>query len=377
MPAPRIEPISSPVPILHPRIASLRARISARSIDELECVASVLLAILVAHLLGATNVSWAAFSGYMVMRGHVLETMQRGLLRIVGTLCGAALALWAIPVIAPVWPLAALGIFVLGTATLYEALTAKRAYAWLFVGLTFAMVLFDKLHHPDTPLGTFVQTRILETIAGTAACMTVSLVSTLTLRRLWPAARNASPGRIGWDWPAFRHAAQAGAALALLVAVSAWFSVPALAAGAITIMAVMLVPVSGIGASGFVPVSWRLFYRLVGCLAGAAFAALFLFTAHGSAPILILGTAAGVAIGRHIENGDHSHRYAGTQFTLAILVTLVPDSYAGAVITPGLERLLGTLVGMAVIEPVLLVWHVFSPGRRAEAAQDRAEIGGI
>ena len=149
-------------------LTTLRRRIDARTIDELECVASVLLAILVAHWLGATNVSWAAFSGYMVMRGHVGETVQRGALRIVGTLAGGLLALAAIPLIAPHWPLAALGILVIGTATLYKAITAKRAYAWLFVGLTFAMVLFDKLHDPGIPLAAFVQTRILETSAGTS-----------------------------------------------------------------------------------------------------------------------------------------------------------------------------------------------------------------
>ncbi|AOH86439.1 hypothetical protein AWL63_02155 [Sphingomonas panacis] len=357
-------------------LASLRRRIDVRTIDEAECVASVLLAVLAAHAIGATNVSWAAFAGYMVMRGHLLETVQRGVLRVVGTLTGGLLALAAIPFIAAHWWLAAPGILAIGTVTLYRAITAKRAYAWLFVGLTFAMVLYDTLHDPEIPLVSFVRTRILETIAGTAACVTVSLLSALTLRRLWPAERNASAGIAGWNWPAFRHAAQGGLALALLVMVSAWFDVPALSAGAITIMAVMLVPLSGIGSSGFMPVSWRLVYRLIGGLAGAAFAAAFLFVGAGSAPLLILGTALGVAIGRHVENGDHAHRYAGTQFTLAVLVTLVPDSYAGAVITPGLERLAGTLVGMAVIEPVLLLWHVFAP-RREKAAAERSEPGGI
>jgi len=355
---------------------SLRDRIDARAVDGVECVASVLLAILVAHAIGATNVSWAAFAGYMVMRGHVLETVQRGLLRVVGTLAGGLLALAAIPLIAPHWWLAALGILVIGTVTLYKAITAKRAYAWLFVGLTFAMVLYDALHDPEIPLVRFVQTRMLETAAGTASCVIVSLLSALTLRRVWPAARNAAIGIDGWNRPAARHATQGGIALVLLVMVSAWFDVPALSAGAITIMAVMLVPLSGIGASGFVPVSWRLFYRLIGGLGGAAFSAVFLFTAAGSAPLLILGTALGVAIGRHIENGDHSHRYAGTQFTLTVLVTLVPDSYAGAVITPGLERLAGTLVGMAVIEPVLLLWHLFAP-RRDTVESERSEPGSI
>jgi uncharacterized membrane protein YccC len=358
-------------------LATLRRHVTARTIDAVECVASVLLAILVAHLLGATNVSWAAFSGYMVMRGHVGETVQRGAFRLVGTLVGGLLALAAIPGLAPHWPLAALGIFVVGTVTLYKAITARRAYAWLFVGLTFAMVLYDKLHDPQIPLVAFVQTRVLETGAGTLACMAVSLLSAVTLRRRWPGVRNAATGIHGWSRSAARHAVQGGVALVLLVAVSAWFDVPALSGGAITIMAVMLVPLAGIGASGFVPVSWRLFYRFVGGLAGAGFAAAFLFAAHGVAPILILGTALGVALGRHVENGDHAYRYAGTQFTLAVLVTLVPDSYASAAIAPGLERLAGTLVGMAVIEPVLLAWHLLAPARRERAEAGRSEIGGV
>jgi hypothetical protein len=46
-------------------------------------------------------------------------------------------------------------------------------------------------------------------------------------------------------------------------------------------------------------------------------------------------------IGRHTKNGGHAHIYVGMQFTLAILVTLVPDSYAAAVV-PALDRLYGT-----------------------------------
>jgi uncharacterized membrane protein YccC len=77
--------------------------------------------------------------------------------------------------------------------------------------------------------------------------------------------------------------------------------------------------------------------------------------------VLILGTAVGVLVGRHIENGGHSHIYVGTQFTLAILVTLVPDSYADAAISPALDRLYGILVGMALLEPVLVAWHFIEP----------------
>ncbi|MBB4100143.1 FUSC family protein [Sphingomonas kyeonggiensis] len=338
-------------------------RVTARTVDEAEVVASVLLAIAVAHWLGAANVYWAAFAGYMVMRGHAGETLVRGLLRITGTGAGGLLALAAAPFLGW-WPAAAAALFLVGGGALYAAITAKRSYAWLFFGLTFAMVVLDKLAHPDVALARFVETRVLETVAGTLACLAVSLASTLTLRRIWPATPSPRPAALGWHPEAARHALQAATALALLVGLSAWLHLPALSQAAIGIMAVMLVPADSIGASGLMPVSRRLVQRFLGCLAGAALAALILFVAQGSPPLLILGTILGVVIGRHLENGDHAHRYVGTQFALAILIVLVPDSYADAEIRPALMRLAGVLIGFAVLEPVLLAWHWIAPSRQ-------------
>src|ERR1700756_1664947 len=72
-----------------------------RMVDEIECVLSVALAIVLGHLFGARNISWAAFSGYMVMRGHVSESLRRGILRILGTVAGAAIAVATFPTLAP------------------------------------------------------------------------------------------------------------------------------------------------------------------------------------------------------------------------------------------------------------------------------------
>jgi uncharacterized membrane protein YccC len=348
-----------------------------RLVDEAECVASVLLAILLAHLIGASNISWAAFSGYMVMRGHVAESFLRGVLRIVGTGAGALLGLGITPLVVGNVTLTSIALALIGGATLYAALTAKRAYAWLFVGLTFVMILLDKTQHPQIAIADFARTRLLEVVAGTAACLIVSTISTVTLRRIWPAERAVPTARVGWHPHAARHASQAAFALLLLPALGLGLHLPALAQSAVAIMAVMLVPVSSIGASGFRPVSRRLVSRAVGCLAGGGLAAMFLFLGHGSAPILIAGTMLGVAVGRHLENGKGALAYAGTQFVLAVLVTLVPDSYADAHIGPAIDRLAGTLIGMALLEPVLLLWHLIAPGERQAAARDETEAGGV
>jgi uncharacterized membrane protein YccC len=349
--------------VSHALIRSLRdfARPGPRLVDELECATAVMLAILAAHALGATNVSWAAYSGYMVMRGHVGDTLVRGILRIIGTGVGALLALGLVPLVVDhLW----LGVVIcagVGGVTLYLSLIAKRSYAWLFLGLTFEMILLDKLERPLDAIEAFATTRVLEVVAGTLAGIVVSAISTWTARRRWPATRAPASVGLGWQPHAFRHAAQAAVALAALPLLWSTFRVPELAQSSITIMAAMLVPVSSLASSVWIPVSRRLLYRAVGCLTGALIGAAALLAGHGIASVLIAATFVGVMLGRHVENGGSRIAYAGTQFVLALLVVLVPDSYALAEIEPATARLIGILIGLAVLEPVLLGWHLVAP----------------
>lgn len=338
-----------------------------RMVDEIECVASVLLAIGLGHLADVQNISWAAFSGYMVMRGQLSVSVLRGVLRVAGTVVGALLALAVVPLTWTSPAASAAALALVGGVTLYGALTGKRSYAWLFVGLTFAMILLDKLEHPGLDLEAFASTRIRENLAGTLACVLVSMVSALTLRRRWPAPPPGPAIGFGWSPEAARHAGQGAVALALLPFVGAALHVPELAQGAVTIMAVMLIAPTGIGTSGLIPVSRKIVLRVGGCACGAALAAAFLLlahpAAHASAPVLILGTIVGVVLGRHIENGRNAIAYAGTQFTLAILVTLVPDSYAEVALEPGIARLIGILVGILLLVPVLIAGHLIAAPR--------------
>jgi hypothetical protein len=39
-------------------------------------------------------------------------------------------------------------------------------------------------------------------------------------------------------------------------------------------------------------------------------------------------------------------------------LVLVPDNYTNAVPEPGLSRLAGILLGIVVLEPILLIWHL-------------------
>ena len=346
-----------------------------RMVDELECILSILLAILLAHLIGAKTVAWAAFTALVLMRGHASQTLVRAVMRIVGTNAGAALALLIVPYATRSLPAAMLAAGVVGTGAMYATLTGKRSYAWLLFGLTYEMLLLDKLEHPGINMKALVQNRLVEVWAGTAACLAVSLLSTLTARRRWPAAQAPEAARLGWHPHALRHAAQAGVALALLPPLSHWLGLPELWQASVTIMAVMIVPAASIGRSAFQPVNRRILLRTIGCLAGALLAGAIVVLAQGWPPALIAGTCVGVLIGRHIENGETRLTYMGLQFTLAILVVLVPDSYADASIGPALNRLLSIFVGIAVLEPVLLAWHAVSRST-GEERPERGEAPG-
>jgi hypothetical protein len=76
---------------------------------------------------------------------------------------------------------------------------------------------------------------------------------------------------------------------------------------------------------------------------------------------------AGVVIGRRIENGKLNISYAGAQFSLAFLVVLVPDNYTGLSVQPGLERMFGILLGMALLEPLRMLFSLTKRGTCTKA----------
>ncbi|MEC5400053.1 FUSC family protein [Uliginosibacterium sp. H1] len=339
-----------------------------RLVDELECVLSVLLAVAFAHALDVRHVGWAAFSAYMVMRAHVWNSFKRGALRVIGTAAGAALAWYLSGVLPGTWWASSLALLVVVFVTFYLMMVSPRGYAWLFMGLTFAMVIVDGLQHPAEPIEVFAWTRFVEVAAGTAACVIVSALSTLTVRRHVLGQRGFSMEYEWWAkkltlWHpvAFMHAVQGAVAMALIPLVWWLFGLQALAQASITIAVVMAIPLHTVGDNR---TRVKLVHRFVGCVAGVLFATAALLVAGPSPLALTLFVVVAVMAGRHIENGRHGIDYIGTQFVLAVLVVLVPDSYAGAHMEVGFQRVTGVLLGIALLEPVRLLLRL--PAPRAE-----------
>ncbi|WP_158906859.1 FUSC family protein [Burkholderia sp. L27(2015)] len=340
-----------------------------RIIDECECVVSVLLAIAAAHLIGVRNVGWAAFSGYMVIRSDFSESLKRGSLRVMGTATGAALAWLLADRIMHSSILLSTALAVVGAVTLYFALIRRSGYAWLFAGLTFSMVLIDGMEHPGEALGVFARSRFIEVSAGTCASVLVSAVSAVSIRRkfLGPGGQSVQEALILksplWHKAAFHNAMQGAIALAMIPWVWAWFGIEALSQSSTTILAVMMVPVASLSAAHH-PATSKLIHRFIGCSIGGLLATGILMVSHDSPLAMTLAVCIGVIVGRHVENGKLGVAYVGTQFALAFLVVLVPDTYFNVDIQPGLYRLFGIAFGMVLLEPVRLAFRQFRRSRR-------------
>jgi uncharacterized membrane protein YccC len=334
----------------------------ARAIDEAECVVSVLLAIALAEWLHVGNIGWAAFSGYMVMRSHVAESLSRGVLRVLGTTAGAVAALLVVDILPRGMFASSIELAFVGFTTLYLALVGKRSYAWLFTGITFCMVLIDGWQHPESPLSVFAKARIIEVFIGTLAAIVVSALSTYTIRTAISKQRKESPALTyerstrHWHRGALIHALQGALALALIPPASIWFTSDALNQSSITIMAVMMVPLASLEAS-MGPSSSKLIHRFLGCSLGALFSTCVLLSGHASPIVMTVFACVAIALGRHIESGPSSYKYVGTQCVLAVLVILVPDAYDGMYLAPGLERLSGVAMGMLLLEPVRMMFR--------------------
>lgn len=325
----------------------------ARVADEITCLFSVLLAIGLSHLLGIRNVSWAAFSAYMVIRASFAESLRRGSLRLLGTAAGVSLAWLLAPALLRSPFLLSAALALAGGVTLYLSVLDRRGYGWLLAGLSFAMVLVDGMEDSSVTLAAFAQSRFAEVCVGTGASVLVSAVASLALRRAAASdgiqqTPTLAPVVPFWHRAAFRHALQGGLALALIPWIWTFFHIKALSQSSITIMAVMMVPLADLAASER-PAETRLRHRFIGCGIGGLLATGVLLLSHASPVVMTLAVCLGVVAGRHIENGMPDIGYAGTQLALGFIVVLVPDHYTGLTIAPGLERLFGILIGMALL----------------------------
>lgn len=336
-----------------------------RAREALKPVLSVLLAVGVATVLNLDDLSWAAFSGYMVMRGSAADSIPRGLMRIAGTCGGALVGLLLAPQASDA-PVCLMGcLFIVSWIGIFQSLATKYSYAWLFFGLTAGMVLTEGLDLPGSVVH-FAATRVAEVSVGTCACFFVaSLLSTEPIDDEKDAGARAWCGRLrefidnAWlqtHWLLIEHSTRGALAVALLPLVWRWFGIEDFSQTAITSYVVMVVPSMIVRERQHQTIYERMAHRTLGCLLGSAVALLCVRLFGTDLPAMLLILAGGVWLGYCIQTGREGISYLGTQFTLGMLITLVQGPGPITDVTPGLDRLLGIFIGSAMLYLLILVW---------------------
>ncbi|MDE1991337.1 MAG: FUSC family protein, partial [Rhizobiaceae bacterium] len=318
--------------------------------------AAVGISIVLALLLRLNDPWWAGISSFMCVQASHPQSWQKGALRIIGTLIGAALGFILVPWVVYNPVATVLLLFSVGTISILGALLSPHSYAWLLGGITMMMVTLGSLNDPALVL-TIAYYRAAEIILGTA-------IAVLMTRLFAP--RTAGPAAVppGWhslltsNWHSLSHAMRTGMAVAAVPVVWRQLELPDLSQMAISIGAVMAVPVlTGVPAQDQSAINQRMLQRVVGCLLGGGFGALLLvFSISQSFVPWLLMIMAGTWLAMQIQSGQHGMATVGAQAAIALILTFVQSTGPALGLLPALDRVAGMLgaIGLLLLINLLL-----------------------
>jgi uncharacterized membrane protein YccC len=268
----------------------------------------------------------------MVMRADPSEATQRGLMRIAGTLSGAAFGVVLAPVIADQPALLVVSLFIATWIGIFDSLKSRYSSAWVFFGITAGLVMIEALAAPDNVLHFAAKISV-----GTASCILIA--SLFYASRMAPqtgaqiianAAREASPApRVlseAWfdaHWVLLEHATRSALAVALLPLVWRWFEIEDFSQTPLTSFVIMFVPDAVVREGRHRAIIERITHRAAGCLLGSAVALASLSALGATLLPSLLVLSVGIWVSHHVQNGRNGLSYVGTQFVLGLLVTLV------------------------------------------------------
>jgi uncharacterized membrane protein YccC len=326
-----------------------------RALLAIAAALAVAVAIVLALALRLQDVYWAGISAFVCMQAGQPASLQKGLHRILGTVLGAAAALICFSAIAFDHVATMLLLFCAGALAIAGSLVSRHSYAWLLGGITAVMVVLGALDEPDRALNIAFY-RSTEIVLGTSVALVVS-------RSFLPAGTRTVPTAPGWGSLfeprniVLNHAFKAGLAVALVPPVWRIFALPNLSQMAISIGAVMAVPVlTASHEENRRAVIDRSVQRLVGCLAGGSIGLLVLSVAwSASLPLWLLVLMMGAAVGIQLETGRRDVKTFAIQAEVALILTLVQGWGPARSLLPAIERVFGMVGALLLLLAVSLI----------------------
>ncbi|HSI40030.1 MAG TPA: FUSC family protein [Xanthobacteraceae bacterium] len=309
---------------------------------SLSTTAGVLGAVLIALAAGLEQPYWAAMSALVIANADRSAQFTKGVLRIAGTglgvVGGYGLALWL-----EGQPVAqALALMLAAGFGTYGRQRSPHGYAWFYAALSVILVLSCSMTTPEQ-LYAFAHFRCYEIMAGVVAA-TVADWALGPRAGEFPTGVLALPAAASADDAARESLAAAVGTLAVALA-WAMFDFPVLTQVLVSSLVIVDANIAATGRRGR--------QRILGCIIGgsAALAAMAAGSENMAWWLLTLGL--GTFAFARIHLGGTPDAYVGTQAGIAFVITLV-DSGPPASIEPALNRLIGIMIGVAIMSTV--VW---------------------
>lgn len=326
----------------------------AQTRQGLVAAASVTLSTTVALALNLESPWWVAISGFMSLMSTGAGSFRRGLLRMTGTIAGAAvgfvMARW-LP-----YDHFALCLFLAATTALgvIAMQVSPHGLAWLFMSITSSLVLLSSLNDPAQAYQIAFY-RVFDVAVGVGSALVVANA----LQNWHAEPPPTAPGwrhLLGAQWPAVLHGVRSAIAVIAVLEVWILLNLPDVTEMAITIAVVMAAPViAGSGVSTRHQVAEKSLHRFLGCLLGGLLALACLALQVEAFIWWLAMIAAAVGVGMHIQVGKHGVGYVGTQFAFVFVVTMIQGLSPPASIMPGIDRFLGITGGLGILMLVSLV----------------------
>jgi uncharacterized membrane protein YccC len=358
-----------------------------RGTEALAAALSVAVAALAALMLHSDEPWWATVSAWMVTRSSLAAALSRGLMRIVGSTAGAAVAVILLGRFAYEPLPFCLCLFVMAWLGLFGFAKSRHGYAWLIWAITGNLVMLIALDQPDTAFTTAVN-RIADVTIGTTSALLVTFLlpalpdspstpvvsSSNALPLLFWSRRHARQFEL-WlreNLPLILHACRGGLTVMVLPLLLNWLAPLGSSTLAVTAVAVMAIPTTAIREPDGRTVVQRGIHRLVGCALGALLGLLCLHWVGSNFPLWLLLLMGGVWFNSQIQSGSTGISYVGTQAGLAFLLSTVQGQGPPLSPIPGIDRLAGIIAGLSVLLVITMIISLFrlTPAPIASARRD-------
>jgi len=300
---------------------------------------------------------WAATSAWMVTRSSLSVTLSSGVMRIIGSAAGAAIAVIVIGLFVYDPLPFCICLFTVAWVGLYGFATSRHNSVWLVSAITANLVMLMALEQPQTTF-TIAVNRVADATIGTGAALLVTyLLPALADSPATPVVKSRRPLPLMFlsrrharefevwlreNWPLILHACRGGLTVMLLPLLLNWLAPLSSSTMAVTSVAVMAIPTTAILEPDARTVVQRAVYRLVGCALGALLGLFCLYWVGSDFPVWLLLLMAGVWLSSQIQTGSTGIGYVGTQGRLAFLLSMIQSQGPPLSPTPGFDRFGGT-----------------------------------